>query len=95
MFLGLLACLVCTTVKSDKGKRVSSFNFHLVRFVKAFLLIETFILEEKNDNEFEIWQKGFSQIPKTDLRHPGKLHCVFDSPKKLALLSLLKELEGG
>ena len=34
---------------------MSSFNFHLVCFVKApFLLIENFIFEDENDKEFEI-----------------------------------------
>ena len=26
-------------------------------------------------------------------RQPGKLHCTFDSPEQLALLSLLKEVK--
>ena len=28
----------------------------------------------------------------TENRHPRKLHCTFDSPEKLALLSVLKEV---
>ena len=27
-------------------------------------------------------------------RHPGKLHCTFDSPEKLAMLSRLEEVKG-
>ena len=35
--------------------------------------------------------KFFREFSKNS--RPGKLHCTFDSPEKLALLSLLKEVK--
>ena len=46
-------------------------------------------LNDEKDYEYEIWL-SFRVFSKNRL-HPGKIHCTFDSPKKLAPLSLWKE----
>ena len=55
-------------------------------------MLDSFRFEDENDQEYEIWLQTFLHILKN--RHPGKLHCTFDSPEKLAMLSWLEEVKG-
>ena len=53
--------------------------------------IETFMFEDENDYEYEIWFQVFSRI--INKQTPRNSSLYFFSPEKLALLSLLKEVE--
>ena len=51
-------------------------------------ILESFRFEDENDYKDDIWFYVFS--PVLENRHPGKLHCIFSSPAKLARLFPLK-----
>ena len=52
---------------------------------------ETFRVEDENDYEYEIWFEVFSRIVKKQTPRNSSLY--FFSPEKIALLSLLKEVD--
>ena len=54
-------------------------------------MLETFRFEDENHYEYEIWFKVFSRIVKK--MDTPEIFIVLFSPEKLALLSLLKEVE--
>ena len=59
--------------------------------VILLFLLEGFRLEDDKDYEYEIWLKVYRVFSrKVPSRKP---HFTFDSPEKLALLSLLKEVQ--
>ena len=55
-------------------------------------MLETFRFEDENHYEYEIWFKVFSRIVKKKIDTP-EFFIVLFSAEKLALLSLLKEVE--
>ena len=54
-------------------------------------MLETFRFEDENHYEYEIWFEVFSRIVKK--MDTPEIFIVLFSPEKLALLSLLKEVE--
>ena len=93
LYLGIetVSCrLLQRMVRMDLDWNLKNLGF-LAMTAKITKKLETFRFEDENDYEYEIWFKDFSRIVKN--WHPGILHCTFFPPEKIALLSLLNEVE--
>ena len=79
---------------SKNSRRLLAFYFLLI-FSFATSLLETFRFGNENGYECEIWLKVFSRIlkktPEQDT--PESFIVLVDSPEKLALFSILKEVK--